>query len=538
LYRKKIAEVATSFTLIGTAGVLFLAGCQEQKPGPSVIPSKSFANAADNVIRDAKANLPALRNPATTSTVGSAGSTGTAGSAAGGGAADLNKGAASGLNLGNRNDQDRHPQDRHSQNIHDLHTYDINSAQSKQFNIKTEVIEQRELTIPLYLTGHIEPDTGCEVDVSARIAGRLTKILVKPGERVTKGQLMAMIDSREVAELEGEMLEAKSKLDIAQAHAERERQVYEEQIARPKALLEAKSHAAHAKVKLDLAQNEFHRVDDLYKEKIAAAKDFVAAKAVVAEAKLEMEQAQTSLQREENLYDNRVLMKKDYQLAMAEVTREKQHLSTIIKRLEFIGADRKLTLNVLKTGDMNGLARIVAPVDGILNRFEFAAGELVHPEDSIFKITDLQTVQVYADLPEVDLRRVKIGDPVKIKVTSYPGEYFSGTISLIAQHVNLETRSLPVHARLTNHGGRLKPNMHAEIDLVSTSGLSLACPKSAVYKRDGMTIVLLKRAGGLEERAIKVGAATSYYQEVLEGVTAGDEVVLNAAHAIEILRRQ
>ena len=77
-----------------------------------------------------------------------------------------------------------------------------------------------------------------------------------------------------------------------------------------------------------------------------------------------MEQDKVALQREQHLYDDRVLMKKDYQLALAEVTREKQHLKTLVKRLEFIGADNKLTADVLKTGDMNGLARIVAPVDG------------------------------------------------------------------------------------------------------------------------------------------------------------------------------
>jgi multidrug efflux pump subunit AcrA (membrane-fusion protein) len=417
-----------------------------------------------------------------------------------------------------------------------LHIIPISEEKAKRIDLKTEVVKERDLTLTLYLTGHIEPDTGCDVDVSARIAGRITKILIKPGEKVEKGQLLAMIDSREVAELEGEMLEAKSKLDIAQAHAERERQVYEEQIARPKALLDARARAAHAKVKLDLAQSEFHRVEDLYKEKIAAGKDFVAAKAALAEAKLEMDQDQTALLREQHLYDNRVLMKKDYQLAMAEVTREKQHLSTIIKRLEFIGADRKLTENVLKTGDMNGLARIVAPIDGIVNHYEFAAGEMIHPEDSIFKLTNLHNVQVYADLPEVDLQRVKLGDHVKIKVTSYPHDSFEGTISLIAQHVQLQTHSLSIHARLANPAGKLKPNMHVEMDLDSTFGRCLACPATAVRRYEGRKIVFVKRPGGFEERTVKLGASTVDYVEVIEGLQAGEEVATHGSHLLENMR--
>ncbi|MBS1989107.1 MAG: efflux RND transporter periplasmic adaptor subunit [Cyanobacteria bacterium SZAS LIN-3] len=400
----------------------------------------------------------------------------------------------------------------------------VSEDTARRIELKTEKIEERDLVLPLHLTGHVEPDTGCEVDVSARITGRVTKILVKPGEFVKKGQLLAMIDSREVAELEGEMVEAKSKLDIAQAHAERERQVYEEQLARPKSLLDERARVAHAKVKLDLAQSDFRRIEDLYKEKIAAAKDFVAAKAAVTEAHVEMDQAQTALQREQHLYENRVLMKKDYQLAIAEVTRERQHLTTIIKRLEFIGADRQLTGQVLKTGDINGLARIVAPIDGGLSRYEVAPGEMVHPETSMFKITNLHYVQIYADLPEVDVQRVKLGDHVKIKVPGYPNELFQGTISLISQRVHLETRTLPIRARLVNPSGKLKPNMYAEIDLEGTARRCLACPKAAVQEHEGRKIVFVKQPGGFEERPIKLGASGEHYFEVLSGLTVGESV--------------
>jgi len=237
-----------------------------------------------------------------------------------------------------------------------------------------------------------------------------------------------------------------------------------------------------------------------------------------------MDQAHTALQREQHLYENRVLMKKDYQLALAEVTREKQHLNTIIKRLEFIGADRKLTDEVLKTGDINGLARIMAPIDGGLSRYEVAPGEMVHPETSMFKITNLHFVQVYADLPEVDVQRVKMGDHVKIKVPGYPGELFEGTISLISQRVHLETRTLPIRARLANVNNRLKPNMYAEIDLEGTARRCLACPVAAVQEHEGRKVVFVKQVGGFEERPVKLGSHNEHYYEVISGVSSGESV--------------
>jgi cobalt-zinc-cadmium efflux system membrane fusion protein len=401
--------------------------------------------------------------------------------------------------------------------------------------LHTEVIKERELVMPLFLVGHVEAANGGEVDVSTRVAGRITNIAVKPGQSVKKGDLLAMIESREVAELEGEMLEAKSKLEISTAHAERERQVYEEQVARPKALLDARARLAHDKVKMELAQSEFHRVESLFKEKIAAGKDYVSAKATLAEAKLEVDQAQTALLREEHLFKDQIL-KKDYQVALAEVTREKQHLNTIIKRLEFIGADKKLTSDVLKSGTMNGLSRVTAPVEGVVNHYDFATGEMVHPDDSVFKLTNLRTVQIAADLPEADLQRVKIGDRVKIKVTSYPRDLYEGTISFISQHVNLQTHNLLIRARLENPNGKLRPNMYAEIDVATTSSRALACPKAAVQNRGRHKIVFVKKPGGYEERVIKLEPTKSQYAEVLEGLRSGEEVVTEGSQILKTMQ--
>ena len=167
--------------------------------------------------------------------------------------------------------------------------------------------------------------------------------------------------------MQGEAVEAKSKLAIAEAHAERERQIYEEQLHRPKALLEAQATLQTTQVHAELSEQELKRQEDLYREKIAATKDYLTAKANYAKAKVAFEQAKTALAREEQLYKNRGLMKRDYQLTLAEVTRDKQHLATIIKRLDFLGADKKMTQKVLATGNINGLVQITAPITAALS---------------------------------------------------------------------------------------------------------------------------------------------------------------------------
>lgn len=400
----------------------------------------------------------------------------------------------------------------------------VDEEVAKRIDLKTEVVTARDVVVPLHLTGRIEPDYGREVDVSARISGRVSQILARPGELVKQGQTLAMIDSPQISDLQAEAVESKSKLAIAEAHAERERQIYEEQMQRPKALLDAKAQVQHTQVQLELAEQEYVRQEGLYKEKIAATKDYLGAKGALSKAKVDAEQAKVALEREEGLFKNRSLMKKEYQLALAEVTREKQHLHTITKRLDFLGADKKMTQEVLSSGNITGLVRIIAPINGVLSRYDCAVGEVVQPERSMFKLTDLKFVQLAADLPEIDLPRVKLGDKVSIKISSYPDTPFSGVISYISVNVHPDTRSVPIRARLANPDGRLRTNMFAEIDLEGASRHFLACPKAAVQEHDGKKIVFVKKSDGFEERPVKIGVSGRQYDEILAGLSEGEVV--------------
>jgi cobalt-zinc-cadmium efflux system membrane fusion protein len=400
----------------------------------------------------------------------------------------------------------------------------LTAEAAKQADIKTEPVEERELSVPLHLTGRIEPDFGKEVDVSSRVSGKVTALRLKPGETVSAHEVMAIVDSREISELEAEVIEAKSKYDIARAHEERERQIYQEQIARPKALIDAKSAFRRAKVQRDLADAEFKRVEGLYREKISAQKDFLAAQARLAEAQADYDQALLDQQRESELFKDKSLLKRDLQLAQAEAAREKQHLNTLKQRLEFLGVANTDIEAVVSQGKIGGTTRILAPETGVVSHFDVAVGESIHPDKSLFKITDLSTVIVSADLPEVDLPRVKLGNQVKVKVASYPNETFTGVISFISEHVHADTRMVPIRARLENRQRRFKTNMFAEIDLEGQMQTLLACPKAALQEHNGQHIVFVATDDGFEERKVELGKATESMVEIVSGLKPGERV--------------
>lgn len=401
----------------------------------------------------------------------------------------------------------------------------VSEKVAQQIDIQHEVIEKRSLTIPMHVTGKIEPDLGKEVDVTSRISGRVKEIRVAPGQEVKRGQIMAVLDSQEISDLQAELIEAKAKLNIAEAHEERERMIYAELLVRPKNLIEAQTQFDAIKVQKDLAETEFHRQEGLYREKISAQKDYLAAKAASATANANFEQARIAYEREKNLFKNKSMLRKDLQLAEAETAKERQHYNTLKQRLDFLGADISILSNVLSSGHISGLVRIVAPVAGVVSHHDLAVGELVHPDKSIFKVTDLSSVAVKADLPEVDISRVKLGGKVKVNVPSYPNEQFYATVSFISEHVNPETRTVSVRARLPNTNRKFKLQMFAEIDLEGAARDLLACPKSAIQELDGKPVVFVKKSEGYEERHIKTGVDTEKYVEVLSGLEQGEDVV-------------
>lgn len=401
----------------------------------------------------------------------------------------------------------------------------IDQELSNQLDIKTEPIGMRQLALNLPVTGSVHPDVGRETDVNTRFSGRVMEVLVKPGQVVNSKTVLALIDSHEVSQLQAELLEAQSKVHIAQAQEDRERQVYEEQLLRPKSLIQARTHHDECKVQLELAHSEYDRQSGLYKEKISSQRDYLLAKGNLARAKATFEQAEADLQREERLYKNKAIMMRDYKLAQAETARLHQHMNTLLQRLEFLGVPDSVVKDVLRTGKIKGVIPVVSPAHGVVSHQDISVGEFIDSHKTLFVITDLTSVVVTADIPEVDLSQVKLGNEVSVRIAGYPNEVFKGTIDYIADHVNPKTRTVAIRARLDNSRNMLKANMFAEIVLEGNPQNVLACPKSAIQDKEGQKVVFIKDVDGFEEKTVSVGREDDRFVEILTGLSAGDLVV-------------
>jgi len=179
---------------------------------------------------------------------------------------------------------------------------------------------------------------------------------------------------------------------------------------------------------------------------------------------------------------------------------------------------------------------LLSPVNGVVMEKPAVEGMRFMSGELLFRIADLSTVWLIAEVFEQDIGGVRPGQAVQVHINTYPDKLFSGKVGFIYPTLATETRTVKVRIELPNGEGLLKPGLYGSV-MLATQGdkdAHLAVPDSAVIDSGMRQIVLLQRsAGQFEPRTVKLGLQADGYREVLEGLEAGDEVVTRANFLID-----
>lgn len=178
---------------------------------------------------------------------------------------------------------------------------------------------------------------------------------------------------------------------------------------------------------------------------------------------------------------------------------------------------------------------LYSPANGVVLEKTAVQGMRFMPGEPLYKIADLSSIWLVADVYEQDIGLVKMGAKARLKISAYPDKVFDGTITYVYPTLNAATRTVPVRIELANPGMLLKPAMFAEVELsVGGKGQVLTVPDSAVIDSGTRRIVLVQAQEGLfEPREVKLGARSDNYIEILEGVRNGEQVVVAANFLID-----
>jgi len=178
---------------------------------------------------------------------------------------------------------------------------------------------------------------------------------------------------------------------------------------------------------------------------------------------------------------------------------------------------------------------VVSPIDGIVTQRSMVVGQMTDTATPLLKIVNLDEVYVDAQVYEKDIAGIKLGDPVTLRVSAFPGRSFAGSVSYIGNDVNPDTRTLTVRTVIRNPGWLLRPGMFATVLIGHRRQTrALAIPADAVLQKGSEQIVYVETAPGqYVPRTVKVGPAVSGRVPVLGGIGEGDRVVLGGAVLLE-----
>jgi Cu(I)/Ag(I) efflux system membrane fusion protein len=206
-----------------------------------------------------------------------------------------------------------------------------------------------------------------------------------------------------------------------------------------------------------------------------------------------------------------------------------------IQRLRNLGVPESHIRKVLDSHTNLRTVDWLAPINGDVIEKHVINGQRVQAGAELYRIADHSHVWIIADLAEGDLPAIKIGARATVTVRAYMAEPLEGEVTFIHPELRPETRTGQVRIEVPNPDGRLKVEMYADVVFQGGDATPVvAVPKSAVIDSGNRTIALIaKGEGRFEPRPVKLGRRGDGYIEVLEGLSAGEEVVTSATFLID-----
>ena len=176
-----------------------------------------------------------------------------------------------------------------------------------------------------------------------------------------------------------------------------------------------------------------------------------------------------------------------------------------------------------------------APVDGVLLSVDAVQGKPFAAGASLYRIADLSSVWVVADVFARDVGRLQPGQAVRITVDALPGQAFEARVDAFYPELNPATRTLRARFQVDNPKQHLRPGMLAHVEVDTGTGTPvLQIPRSALIEYDEQRWVLqVKGEGRYSPVKVSVGARGTDAVEITEGLQRGDEVVVAANFLID-----
>ncbi|MEI6379364.1 MAG: efflux RND transporter periplasmic adaptor subunit [Cyanobacteriota bacterium ELA615] len=391
---------------------------------------------------------------------------------------------------------------------------DPKTAQS--LGIKIEAVSKKQLDIRLRATGQIEILPNKKVELTAPIPGRIVKLLVEPNSSVKAGQIVAVLVSGELVALRVEAAQKRAEALSSLKQAQADLELAQENLARQQKIASAEINRTQTEV--SVAKEIYERDKNLAEEGALTQRNLLESKAHLETGKAELAKA---------------LNQQEVIKAENGIRRATASLEAAKTQLQISDLNYKTRLQQIGTiADSKGLVVVRSPINGkVLDREATLGQAFQDTGGKLMTIVNDDKVFVTANIYEKDLKAVKLGQRVKVKVVSISNRIFTGTISQIDSAVQGDKRVVLVKAELDNFNKQLKSGLFAELEIITDKNFTpvLAIPTTAVVEANNKKIVYLQNGDALQATEVELGKTSGDLVEVKTGLFEGDLIVTQRA---------
>ena len=342
-------------------------------------------------------------------------------------------------------------------------------------SLTIEPVAERNFRAEHVTEGKIAVDEDRSTPVFSPYAGRVIRLMAKPGDTVTQGQPLFVIEAADTVQAQNDFITAMTGLN-------------------------------KAKSAVDLAQLQDTRAKDLFEGRAVPLKDYQQSQATLVQAQNDLRSSQTALEAARN-------------------------------RLKILGLSEDAIAAFQDKGRIDPNTTINSPIAGTVVQRKIGPGQYISAgaSDPVFVIGDLSTVWLTAFVRETDAADVSVGQQVSFNVLALPGRLLTARIDYVAAAIDPNTRRLLARATVDNKDGLLKPEMFANVTIYSAGDHpGVGVPKQAlIYEGDQVRLWVAHDDKSIELRQIKTGLINGDLVQVQGNLKPGEQIVTKGSLFID-----
>jgi HlyD family secretion protein len=364
--------------------------------------------------------------------------------------------------------------------------------------VQTGKVQRQDLSAVVSASGEIRPKT--YVNIGANAFGKITHLLVKEGDHVRKGQLLAQLEN---VQSSADVNANQASVQAAETDA----------IAADAAMKTSEADLLRAQADYDRNKLDWERAQNLFKDGLISKSDFDSRKNAWATADSGLVQAQARVSQ-----------------AKAQKDSADQHIS-----------QNQATLT--RFADVLQKATYTAPYDGVITNLPVREGETVvmgiqnSPGSTLMTLADMSVITAEVKVDETDIVNVRLGQPAEVTIDAIPKKIFHGTVSEIGDNAIVrstgvatsqqttaseEAKDFKVVVTVTDPPPDLRPGLSTTAKITTASRNSvLAIPIQSLSVRTKAQLEQEKAAPGSVHAAAPVSKDASKdkdQKEVVQGV--------------------